>query len=201
MFLGPLTQHKPWNTDGISGVFSFLKKFWSLFHSENDEFFIDNEEESKEELIMLHKTIKKIQHDIENFSFNTSISSFMILVNYLKKENCYKQKILEPLVILLSPFAPFICEEIWQKLKSNSTSIAYSDFPKYDSSFLLDENINYPIAINGKKKASITVASNLNNDEVQEIALNDEKIRKILNDKKIRKIIVIPKKIINIVIK
>ena len=200
MFLGPLTQHKPWNTDGISGVFSFLNKFWSLFHSTNI-FYINNEEPTKEELIILHKTIKKIQGDIENFSFNTSISSFMIIVNYLKKVHCYKQKILEPLLILLSPFAPFICEEIWQKLKNSDQSISYSNFPKYNSAFLIEESINYPIAINGKKKTNISVPPGLKREKIEKIALKEKKIQKIVSGKKIQKIIIIPNKIINIVIK
>ena len=199
MFLGPLTQHKPWNTDGISGVFSFLKKFWNLFHS-NGEFYVSATNPSREELVFLHKTIKKIQSDIESFSFNTSISSFMIMVNYLKKEKCYKQKILEPLLILLSPFAPFICEEIWCKLKNDNSSISYSQFPKYNNSFLVDESIDYPITINGKKKANISIPSDLKIEEIEKVALKEEKIKIILKDKKIKKIIIIPKKIINIVV-
>ena len=157
MFLGPLTQHKPWNTDGITGVASFLKKFWSLFHSrDNGEFYLENIKPTKDELIQLHKTIKKIRTDIESFSFNTSISSFMIFVNYLKKNKCYKKEILEPLVLMMSPFAPFICEEIWEKINKNDRTI-YNEFPQYDDSLLIDKNINYPIAINGKKKTNITM--------------------------------------------
>ena len=201
MFLGPLTQYKPWNTDGITGVFSFLKKIWTLFHSSNNSFHINQDEPTKDELIMLHKTIKKVQLDIEQFSFNTSISSFMILVNYLKKEKCYKQKILEPLLILLSPFAPFICEELWHKLKDTNTSISYSLFPKYKNSLLVTDNINYPIAINGKKKHNIMIDANLDKSQIEQIILNDKKIKTLIIDKKIQKIIIIPSKIINIVIK
>ena len=147
--------------------YQFRKKLWKLFHDENGV-NISNEKPTKEEYKSLHKTIKKVQLDIENFSFNTSISSFMILVNYLKKEKCYKQKMLEPLLILLSPFAPFICEEIWHKLKDTNTSISYSIFPKYKESLLIADDINYPIAINGKKKMNIMIDANLEKDQIEQ---------------------------------
>ena len=201
MFLGPLTQHKPWNTDGITGVASFLKKFWNLFHSgENGKFYLEDKQATKEELAHLHKTIKKIQTDIENFSFNTSISSFMIFVTYLKKNKCYKKEVLEPLIIMMSPFAPFICEEIWGKT-NNTDGIILNKFPQYNDSFLTVDKINYPVAINGKKRTNVIIDLNITEKEIEKIILSNNAIKKHLIGKNIVKMIIIPKKIINIVLK
>ena len=150
---------------------------------DNGEFYLEDIKPTKDELIKLHKTIKKIRTDIEKLSFNTSISSFMIFVNYLKKNKCYKKEILEPLVLMMSPFAPFICEEVWEKIYKNDRTI-YNKFPQYDDSLLIDKNINYPIAINGKKKTNITIESNIKENEIEKIILNHNEVKRHIIEKK-----------------
>ena len=148
MFLGPLEQAKPWKTSGISGVYSFLKKLWKLYHTDAT-CFVSEEKASKEELKILHKTIKKVQEDIENFSFNTSVSTFMIAVNELSALQCNKREILEPLLVLISPYAPHIAEELWNKI-GNGESIATASFPIFDANHLVESSKVYPISFNGK---------------------------------------------------
>ena len=197
MFLGPIEQAKPWNTAGISGVHGFLKKLWRLFYKD-EIWIVDDSYPSSEMLKTLHSTIKKVTDDIESFSFNTCISSFMICVNELQSLGCRSRKILEKLIILLSPFAPHISEEIWQNL-GNSNSISEVNYPKFDQKYLVENEKNYPISFNGKFKFNINLSLNLSNEEIEEIVLNNNKTLNFLKSKKVKKVIIVPNKIINIV--
>ena len=197
MFLGPLEQSKPWNTQGLSGVYGFLKKFWNLYFN-GDTFEVSEEEPTKAEFKILHALIKKVLFDIENFSFNTSVSSFMIAVNELQKLKCNKRAILEPLAIIISPYAPHICEEVWNLLGNNS-SIEFEKFPILDESYLLEDEIDYPVSFNGKMKFKIKLASDLKKDEVEKIILNNEDTKRHLDGKTVKNFIFVPKKIINMV--
>lgn len=197
MFLGPLEQSKPWNTQGLSGVYGFLKKFWNLYF-DGDQFSVSDEEPTKEEYKVLHTLIKKVVYDIENFSFNTSVSSFMIAVNELQKLKCNKRAILEPLAIIISPYAPHICEEVWNLLGHND-SVEFAAFPHLDESYLVEDEIDYPVSFNGKMKFKIKLAADLGKDEVEETVMNNEEVKRILGVNSVKKFIFVPKKIINIV--
>ncbi|MCG2792359.1 MAG: leucine--tRNA ligase [Weeksellaceae bacterium] len=197
MFLEPLEQSKPWNTQGLSGVYGFLKKFWNLyFHG--DTFEVSDEAPTKEEFKILHTLIKKVLFDIENFSFNTSVSSFMIAVNELQKLKCNKREILEPLAIIISPYAPHICEEVWNLL-GNNRSIEFEKFPVLNAGYLVEDEIDYPVSFNGKMKFKIKLSSDLGKAEVQPIILENEDVKKYLDGKTVKNFIFVPKKIINIV--
>jgi len=196
MFLGPLEQHKPWNTNGITGVHNFLKKLWRLFHTENG---ISDEPANKAELKALHKCIKKVNEDIERFSFNTSVSNFMICVNELSDLKCNKREILEPLVILISPYAPHIAEELWSKL-GHTESIEYATYPIHNEAYLTEDNFNYPVSFNGKMRFNIELPVTLSPKEIEEAALKAPEAQKWLEGKTPKKVIVVPKKIVNIVI-
>ncbi len=198
MFLGPLEQSKPWNTNGITGVHGFLKKLWRLFYA-TGEFVVSTDEPTKGELKTLHKTIKKITEDIERFSFNTSISNFMICVNELTDAKCNKRAILEPLLICLSPYAPHITEELW-KLLGHNESISLAPFPDFNEAYLVDDSVNYPISFNGKVKFTLELAANLTKEEVEAIAMNHENMAKYLEGKTPKKVIVVHKKIVNVVV-
>lgn len=199
MFLGPLEQTKPWNTQGLSGVYSFLKKFWRLYHSGAEEtFFVSDDEPTKEEMKVLHQSIKKVDEDVNNFSFNTSVSTFMIAVNELGKLKSNKRAILEPLAIIISPYAPHIAEELWAKL-GNETSIALADFPAFDEKWLVADAKEYPVSFNGKMKFLLELPLTLSKEEIQEIVMNDERTIKQLGDRTPKNIIIVPGKIINIV--
>ncbi|RQP09358.1 MAG: leucine--tRNA ligase [Chryseobacterium sp.] len=199
MFLGPLEQSKPWNTQGLSGVYGFLKKFWNLYFNSNDEFEVTDVEPTKAEYKILHTLIKKAQADIENFSFNTSVSSFMIAVNELSKLKTNKRAILEPLAIVISTYAPHIAEELWQWL-GHSESIEYAAFPAFDESYLVDDEMEYPVSFNGKMRFKIRLSTGLSNDEIEEKLFKDERTAQYMDDKPLKKLIIVPKKIINIVI-
>ena len=198
MFLGPLEQSKPWNTQGLSGVYGFLKKFWNLYFNEN-EFEVSDEEPTKAEYKILHTLIKKVVYDIENFSFNTSVSSFMIAVNELQKLKCNKRAILEPLAIVISPYAPHICEELWDLL-GNKDSIEFEKFPELNESYLVESEIDYPVSFNGKMRFKLSLSAELSAAEVEEITMKDERTLQQLNGNLPKKVIVVPKKIINIVL-
>jgi leucyl-tRNA synthetase len=198
MFLGPLEQSKPWNTQGLSGVYGFLKKFWNLYFNE-DTFEVSEEEPTKAEYKVLHTLIKKVVYDIENFSFNTSVSSFMIAVNELQKLKCNKRNILEPLAVIVSPYAPHICEEVWNLLGNNS-SIEFEKFPILNEDYLIEDEIEYPVSVNGKMKFKISLPATLSAKEVEDLVLQNEKMGALLEGKTPKKIIVVPKKIVNIVI-
>ena len=197
MFLGPLEQSKPWNTQGLSGVYGFLKKFYNLYF-DGDNINISEEEPSKEEYKILHTLIKKVVYDIEHFSFNTSVSSFMIAINDLQKLKCNKRAILEPLAIIISPYAPHICEELWQIL-GHSSSIEHVKFPELNEKYLIEDEIEYPVSFNGKMRFKISLPSNLTAPQIEEIIMRDERTLKQLEGKSVKKSIIIPKKIINIV--
>lgn len=198
MFLGPLEQSKPWNTQGLSGVSGFLKKFYNLYF-DGDNFSVIDEEPTKEEYKILHTLIKKVIYDIEHFSFNTSVSSFMITVNELHKLKCNKRAILEPLAITISPYAPHTCEELWQVLGHQST-IEFEKFPILDESYLIEDEIEYPVSFNGKVRFKIKLSANLSKEDIEKIVLENDKTTQQLEGKPIKKIIIVPKKIINIVL-
>ena len=197
MFLGPLEQSKPWNTQGLSGVYGFLKKFYNLYF-DGDTFSVSEEEPTKEELKILHTLIKKVIYDIENFSFNTSVSQFMIAVNELQKLKCNKKAILEPLAVLISPYAPHVCEELWSLL-GNAESIDFAPFPALNEAYLVEDEIEYPVSFNGKMRFKLSLSAELSKEEIEEIVMKDEKVIQQLDGAKPKKIIVVPKKIINIV--
>ena len=198
MFLGPIEQSKPWNTNGISGVSGFLKKLWRLFF-QNSEIFVSDDNPSKGELRTLHKTIKKITEDIERFSFNTSVSNFMICVNELTEVKCNKRVILEPLLILISPYAPHISEELWNRI-GHKESISLEKFPICQEEFLINDSFNYPISFNGKMRLNIELPANLTIEEIEKEIMNRADVKKYLEDKAPKKIIIVPNKIVNIVI-
>ncbi|AOC95076.1 Leucine--tRNA ligase [Flavobacterium anhuiense] len=197
MFLGPLEQAKPWNTAGISGVFGFLKKLWKLYFDENG-LIVNNDEPTKDNLKSLHKTIKKVAEDIENFSFNTSVSQFMICVNELSSQNCHSRAILEPLAILVSPYAPHIAEELWLQL-GHTTSISEVSFPIFEEKHLIETNKEYPVSFNGKMRFTIELPLDLTKEQIEEIVLKDERTQKHLDGRTPNKVIIVPGKIINLV--
>nr|WP_315189755.1 leucine--tRNA ligase [uncultured Flavobacterium sp.] len=197
MFLGPLEQAKPWNTAGISGVFGFLKKLCRLYFDENG-LIVTNDEPTKDNLKSLHKTIKKVAEDIESFSFNTSVSQFMICVNELSTQNCHSRAILEPLAIVISPYAPHIAEELWSLL-GNSGSIATVDFPIFDAQHLVESSKEYPVSFNGKMRFTIILPLDLTKEQIEEIVMKDERTIKQLDGKTPNKVIIVPGKIINLV--
>ncbi len=199
MFLGPLEQAKPWNTAGITGVHNFLKKLWKLYHSgENESFYVTEDPASKDSLKTFHKTIKKVQEDIENFSFNTSVSSFMIAVNELSAEKCNSREVLEPLAILISPYAPHIAEELWQKL-GHSESISTAPFPKFEQQYLVESSKEYPISFNGKMRFTMELPLDLSKDEIESAVMAHEKTVQYLEGRTPKKVIIVPGKIVNIV--
>ena len=202
MFLGPLEQYKPWNTAGITGVHNFLKKLWKLYHQgENGTFYVTSSPPSEglgEALKTLHKTIKKVQEDIENFSFNTSVSTFMIAANELTAQKCTSKEILEPLLILISPYAPHIAEELWSQL-GNSGSISTAPFPEFDASHLVESSKNYPISFNGKMRFTMELPLDLSKDAIEKAVLANEKTQEQLAGRTPKKVIVVPGKIVNIV--
>ena len=198
MFLGPLEQAKPWNTAGISGVFSFLKKLWRLYNDDANGCVVTNNEPSKDSLKTLHKTIKKVNEDIENFSFNTSVSQFMICVNELSAQNCHERTILESLAILISPYAPHIAEELWSQL-GYSESIATADFPVFEAKYLVESSKEYPVSFNGKMRFTIELPLDLSVAQIEEIIMKDERTIKQLEGKIPNKVIIVPGKIINLV--
>lgn len=198
MFLGPIEQSKPWDTRGISGVHSFLKKFWNLFFKEG-KINLSSEEPSKESLKSLHKTIKKVSEDIEKLSLNTCISSFMICINELSSLNCNNRLILEDLLVLISPFAPHFSEELWSQI-GNSKSIVDEKYPDYEEKYLVESEKAYPVSFNGKTKFTLNLSLDLNHQEIEKAVLSNEKTKSILNNNIPKKIIIVPGKIINIVI-
>ncbi|MCB0480957.1 MAG: leucine--tRNA ligase [Flavobacteriales bacterium] len=199
MFLGPIEQHKPWNTKGIEGVYRFLKKLWRLVHDHNGNFSIQNTPATKDELKALHKAIKKVTEDNERFSFNTSVSTFMVAVNELSELNCNKREVLEPLLIVMSAHCPFICEELWEKL-GNKDSITNAEWPRFNEAFLVEDSILYPVSFNGKMRFKIELSAELGAKEVEEIVLKDAQSLKYLEGQQPKKVIVVPKRIVNIVV-
>ena len=197
MFLGPLEQSKPWDTNGIDGVHKFLRRFWRLFYNRDGEYVVSDEAPTAAELKSLHKTIKKVGEDIENFSFNTSVSAFMICLNELG--GCNKRAILEPLVVLIAPFAPHIAEELWESL-GHTTSVCDASFPEYDQKYLVEDRIEYPISFNGKMRYKKVLPAGLTPKQVEEAVVSDPAAAKYLDGKTPKKVIVVPGKIVNVVI-
>jgi leucyl-tRNA synthetase len=200
MFLGPLELPKPWNTTSISGTSNFIRKLWRLYHSQNkEEFFVKDEAPTKAELKTLHKTIKKAQEDIERFSFNTSVSTFMICVNELTDLKCAKRAILEPLAIIVSPCAPHIAEELWSLL-GHKESITFASFPEYKEEYLTEDSFAYPVSLNGKMKFNLSLSLALNKEEIEKEVMSAEEVKKLLQGQSPKKIIIVPGKIVNIVV-
>ena len=198
MFLGPIEQAKPWNTAGISGVSNFLNKFWRLFHS-GEDFVVSDDKPTKESLKTLHKTIEKVTHDIEQFSLNTSVSAFMIATNELTSQKCNHREILEPLTVLLAPFAPHISEELWALL-GHQDSITNAAYPVANPDFLQDDTKAYPISFNGKMRFTLALSTSLSKDEIEAAVMQEERTQTYLDGKTPKKVIVVPNKIVNIVI-
>ncbi len=198
MFLGPLEQSKPWNTNGIEGVYKFLNRFWRLFHDATSNFKVSDAEPSAEELKVLHKTLKRVEEDIERFSFNTPVSTFMICVNELGTLKCNKRAILEPLTIALSPLAPHIAEELWSLL-GHTESVSTATYPIWDEKFLVESSHEYPVSINGKMRAKLNLPVDMPAAEVEQQVLANEIVQKWLEGKAPKKVIVIPNKIVNVV--
>ena len=197
MFLGPIDQPKPWNTAGISGVFSFLNKFWNLFFR-NEKFYVSDDQPSDKALKTYHKTVKKVVNDINKFSFNTCVSSLMICVNELKSQNCNSKIILKPLLILLSPFAPHLSEELWE-LMGNKRSVSDEPYPEHDEKYLEERFFDYPVAFNGKRRFNKKFSLDLSEKEIEQHILLEHQTEKYLNNKSVKRVIIIKNKIINIV--
>jgi leucyl-tRNA synthetase len=198
MFLGPLEQSKPWDTNGIDGVHRFLRKLWNLFF-DGDTFAVSSEAATKDELKALHKLIKKVGSDIEAFSFNTSISAFMICVNELTTLKCNKKAILTDLAITLAPFAPHIAEELWHNL-GNNTTVSDAHFPLYNEEYLQEDSFTYGVAFNGKVRFEIQFPADAIREDVEKVVLNHELSKKWIDGKTPKKVVFVPKKMINIVI-
>ena len=199
MFLGPLEQSKPWDTNGIDGVHKFFRRLWRLYHDKNNQASISDEAPSKEELKVLHKTIKKVTDDIEKFSFNTGVSTFMVCVNELTDLKCNKSSILEPLTILIAPYAPHIAEELWSLLGHNQT-VCDAKWPLHQNEYLVESTFTCPVSFNGKTRFTLDIPLNLAQADVEKMVLENENTHKYLEGKQPRKIIIVPNKIVNIVV-
>jgi len=198
MFLGPIELSKPWSTQGISGVFGFLKKLWRVFYNEKG-ITLSDEKASPQELKALHRTIKKVKDDIERLSFNTCVSAFMICVNELNELKCNKREIMEPLLVILSPFAPHITEELW-KAAGHSDSILKASFPAYNEEYLKENTFSYPVSFNGKTRFMLELPLTLTKEQIEKEVLTNEATKKWLQDSPIKKVIIVPNKIVNLVI-
>lgn len=200
MFLGPLEQSKPWDTKGINGVHNFLRKFWRLFHDRDNNVALDAGEPTKEALKTLHKTIKKVEDDLERFSFNTGVSNFMICVNELTDQKCNNTQILEQLTILLSPYAPHICEELWVRLGHEAGTISYAPFPQFNEAFMVESSHEYPVSFNGKMRFKLEFPLDMSKEQIEKEVLANEQSAKWLEGKAPKKVIVVPGKIVNVVV-
>jgi leucyl-tRNA synthetase len=199
MFLGPIEQHKPWDTKGIEGVSRFLKKLWRLFLDENDTLIVVDKPATEAELKVIHKTIKKVQSDIERFSFNTGVSAFMICVNDLSDLKCHKREVLEPLLVLLDPYAPHIAEELWEAI-GHKGGISSVPNPTYDEQFLKEDMFAYPVSFNGKMRFKLELPVDMADEEIRKQAIEAQEAQKWIAGKTVRKVIVVPKRIINVVV-
>jgi leucyl-tRNA synthetase len=199
MFLGPLEQPKPWSTSSIDGCLRFLRKLWRLFYDETGKLVVSNDAPTPAELKILHKTIKKVEDDIERFSFNTSVSTFMVCVNELNDLKSHKHAILEPLLIVLSSYAPHIAEELWEAI-GHSESITYAQYPTFEPKYLEESTFEYPISVNGKVRGKLSFPADKASKEIEDEVLASEIIQKWLEGSAVKKVIVVPKKIVNVVI-
>src|SRR5690554_4108347 len=200
MFLGPLEQSKPWNTNGIEGVFKFLRKFWKLFHDQDFNFKISDDKATPAELKALHKIIKKVQEDIDRFSFNTSVSAFMICVNELTDLKCNKREVLQDLCLVLAPYAPHITEDLWEKLGNEPGTISYASYPVFNPEYLVESEFAYPISVNGKVRLKIQLSLSMEAFEVEQEVLKNKDLQKYLEGKSPKKVIVVKGRIVNIVL-
>ena len=200
MFLGPLEQSKPWNTNGIEGVFKFLRKFWRLFHNDQWVFSVEDSMPSKAELKALHKIIKKVQDDIERFSFNTSVSSFMIAVNELTDLKCKNRQVLEDLVVVLASYAPHICEELWSLLGNEAGSLSFAKYPTFNPEHMVEDEFSYPISVNGKTRLNLNLSLALDVKEIEQLVLANEDVQKYLDGKSPKKVIIVKGRIVNLVV-
>jgi leucyl-tRNA synthetase len=200
MFLGPLEQSKPWNTNGIEGVFKFLRKFWRLFHNDQWQFTVSGAGPSKAELKSLHKIIRKVEEDVERFSFNTSVSSFMIAVNELTDLKSNNKAILQDMVIILSPYAPHICEELWTLLGNQPGTLSYAAYPKFNPTYLVEDDFAYPISINGKTKMNLSIPLSMDASDTEAFVLANADVQKYLDGKSPKKVIVVKGRIVNMVV-
>jgi leucyl-tRNA synthetase len=200
MFLGPLDQAKPWNTNGIDGTYRFIRKLWRLFYNDAGQWMVKDVPAKPEELKILHKTIKKIEEDIENFSFNTAVSAFMVCVNELGSSKCQSRAVLQELIVLLSPYAPHISEELWDALGNEKGMVSKADFPKWEQQYVVDAVFEYPIQINGKVRASLSFALDTPASEIEKEVLANETVQRWMEGNPARKVIVVPKRIVNVVI-
>jgi leucyl-tRNA synthetase len=200
MFLGPLTESKPWDTRSIEGTYRFVRKLWRLFFDQNDKYIVVEAEPNAEELKTLHKTIKKVGEDVENFSFNTSVSTFMVCVNELSALKCHKKSILEELLIILSPYAPHVTEELWALLGNENGKITEQKFPDWNPAYLVEDSFEYPIQINGKVRLSISFAADASKESIETEVMANETVQKWMEGKPAKKVIVVPKRIVNVVI-
>ena len=200
MFLGPLEQSKPWDTKGINGVNNFLRKLWRLFHDQENNVVLTDEDPNSKALKSLHKTIKKVGDDLERFSFNTGVSNFMICVNELSDQKCNNKTILQQLTILLSPYAPHICEELWVKLGNQPGTISFAKFPVFNEAFMVEANHTYPVSFNGKMRFKIELPTAMSKEDVEKEVLAHETAVKWLEGKPPKKVIVVPGKIVNVVV-
>ena len=199
MFLGPLEQSKPWDTNGIDGVNRFIKKLWNLFYGKGGELNVSDEKPSAEALKSLHKLIKKVTWDIEHFSYNTSISAFMICVNELTALKCNSKDILSDLIVLIAPFAPHLAEELWHAL-GNATTVCDAEWPVCNEAYLVESTVTYAVSFNGKTRFSMQVPNGTSKEEVEKLAMENPNSEKWIDGKTPKKIIVVPNKIVNIVI-
>ncbi|MDN5201079.1 leucine--tRNA ligase [Fulvivirgaceae bacterium BMA10] len=199
MFLGPLEQFKPWNTNGIDGVFKFLRKFWNLFHDDQGNFVVSDDEPAQEALKTMHQTIKKVEEDIEKFSFNTSVSSFMICANELARLKCNNRAILTDFVLILSPYAPHVAEELWQKL-GHSDSLLNANFPAFNEAYIREDSYEYPVSVNGKMRTKMSFPLDMPKEDIEREVLASEVIIKWTEGKQPKKVIVVPKRIVNVVV-
>ena len=199
MFLGPINQSKPWDSNGIDGCFRFLRRFWNLFFDKQDNFCVVAGEPTKDSLKTLHKLIKKVTFDIEHFYYNTSVSAFMICVNELNAMKCVSKEIYNDLVVILAPFAPHIAEELWHTL-GNTTSVCDAKWPVCNEEYLVEASVNYAISFNGKARFNMSVPNGTSKEEVEKMALAHESSAKWMEGKTPKKVIVVPNKIVNIVI-
>ena len=200
MFLGPLQDAKPWDLKGIEGVKRFLNKLWRLFYDDNQQLITTNETPTEAELKVLHTLIKKIGEDIENLSYNTSVSAFMICTNELSDLKCHKTAVLSQVVLCLAPFAPHLCEELWQVALSQQSTVTEQFFPSFNAEFLVEKNIDYPITVNGKLKRKMTLPADLTTAELEKAVMENPEITALLEGKTVKKLILVPNKIINFVV-
>lgn len=200
MFLGPLEQSKPWNTHGIEGVFKFLRKFWKLFHDGENNFRVSDEEPTAEELKVLHRLIKKVEDDVERFSFNTSVSNFMICVNELTALSCHKRAILQDLVIVLSAYAPHICEELWERLGNEPGTLSYASYPAFNEAYLKEQQFEYPVSVNGKVRAKMNFALDMEPAEMEKEILSAEALQRYFEGRTPKKVIIVKGRIVNVVV-